>query len=76
VAERVEGQSPSRHPQDGWAEEKDTREAAPRCWAAIGRRKDGGSVAFFMFGRSFNDLDSHIWEMIWMDPSQVQGERN
>ena len=26
----------------------------------------------FMFGRSFNDLDGHIWEIIWMDPSHVQ----
>lgn len=26
----------------------------------------------FMFGRSFNDLDGHIWEMIWMDPSAIQ----
>jgi len=22
----------------------------------------------FMFGRSFHDLDGHIWEIIWMDP--------
>jgi uncharacterized protein len=26
----------------------------------------------FMFGRSFNDLDGHIWEYIWMDESHVQ----
>jgi predicted lactoylglutathione lyase len=26
----------------------------------------------FMFGRSFNDPDGHIWEIIWMDPSFVQ----
>ena len=26
----------------------------------------------FMFGRSFNDLDGHIWEIMWMDPSAVQ----
>ena len=26
----------------------------------------------FMYGRSFNDLDGHIWEIIWMDPSHVQ----
>ena len=26
----------------------------------------------FMFGRSFNDLDGHIWEIIWMDPSHTQ----
>ena len=25
----------------------------------------------FMYGRSFNDLDGHIWEIIWMDPSHV-----
>lgn len=23
----------------------------------------------FMFGRSFNDLDGHVWEIIWMDPN-------
>jgi uncharacterized protein len=26
----------------------------------------------FMFGRSFNDLDGHTWEVIWMDPSHIQ----
>ncbi|HSA81119.1 MAG TPA: hypothetical protein VLE23_09860, partial [Geminicoccaceae bacterium] len=26
----------------------------------------------FMFGRSFNDLDGHIWEIIWMDPRRVE----
>ena len=26
----------------------------------------------FMFVRSFNDLDGHIWEMFWMDPAHVQ----
>ena len=26
----------------------------------------------FMFGRSFNDLDGHIWEIIWTDPRQVR----
>jgi predicted lactoylglutathione lyase len=26
----------------------------------------------FMYGRSFNDLDGHIWEIIWMDPSHIQ----
>lgn len=25
----------------------------------------------FMFGRSFEDPDSHIWEVFWMDASQV-----
>jgi predicted lactoylglutathione lyase len=22
----------------------------------------------FMYGRAFNDLDGHIWELFWMDP--------
>jgi predicted lactoylglutathione lyase len=26
----------------------------------------------FMYGRSFNDPDGHIWEVIWMDPRHVQ----
>jgi hypothetical protein len=26
----------------------------------------------FMYGRSFNDLDGHIWEIIWMDPQSIQ----
>jgi predicted lactoylglutathione lyase len=37
---------------------------------------DAGGTAFsrpleygFMYGRSFQDLDGHIWEFIWMDSS-------
>jgi predicted lactoylglutathione lyase len=26
----------------------------------------------FMFARSFNDLDGHIWEAFWFDPSALQ----
>jgi predicted lactoylglutathione lyase len=26
----------------------------------------------FMFQRAFEDLDGHIWEVIWMDPSAVE----
>jgi predicted lactoylglutathione lyase len=26
----------------------------------------------FMFSRSFNDLDGHIWEVFWFDPKAVQ----
>ena len=25
----------------------------------------------FMYGRSFEDIDGHIWELIWMDPSAI-----
>ncbi|WP_016889450.1 VOC family protein [Mycobacteroides abscessus] len=26
----------------------------------------------FMYGRSFRDLDSHVWEVSWMDPAHLQ----
>ena len=26
----------------------------------------------FMFARSFNDLDGHIWEVFWFDPNALQ----
>ncbi|MFE2276166.1 VOC family protein [Streptomyces sp. NPDC059454] len=38
----------------------------------------GGSIAGetqdygFMYGRAFDDLDGHTWEVIWMDPAAVQ----
>ena len=25
-----------------------------------------------MYGRSFNDLDGHLWEVMWMDPAAVE----
>jgi predicted lactoylglutathione lyase len=32
----------------------------------------------FMYGRSFEDIDGHVWEVMWMDPAAVvqqeQGE--
>ncbi|MFE7772740.1 VOC family protein [Streptomyces sp. NPDC057445] len=28
----------------------------------------------FMYGRSFQDPDHHIWEVMWMDPKAVEGE--
>jgi uncharacterized protein len=35
---------------------------------AVGQPQDYG----FMYHRSFQDLDGHIWEYFWMDPSFVQ----
>jgi predicted lactoylglutathione lyase len=26
----------------------------------------------FMYGRSFNDPDGHLWEVFWMDPSALE----
>ncbi|WP_392670356.1 VOC family protein [Streptomyces sp. LN785] len=28
----------------------------------------------FMYGRSFQDPDHHIWEVVWMDPAVVQDQ--
>lgn len=28
----------------------------------------------FMYGRSFQDPDGHIWEVVWMDEAAAQGE--
>ncbi|WP_431043382.1 VOC family protein [Streptomyces sp. P1-3] len=28
----------------------------------------------FMYGRSFQDLDGHLWEVFYMDPSAVEGQ--
>ncbi|MEZ5347379.1 MAG: VOC family protein [Pyrinomonadaceae bacterium] len=30
----------------------------------------------FMFARSFNDLDGHIWEIMWMDESAMTEQTN
>lgn len=27
----------------------------------------------FMYARSFEDLDGHVWEVVWMDQGHVQG---
>jgi len=35
----------------------------------IGVKQDYG----FMYGRSFEDPDGHIWEVMWMDPAAVAG---
>ena len=28
----------------------------------------------FMYGRSFQDPDGHLWEVVWMDPSAIDAE--
>lgn len=28
----------------------------------------------FMYGRSYEDPDGHIWEVVWMDPAAVAGD--
>lgn len=37
--------------------------------SVTGETQDHG----FMYGRAFDDLDGHTWEVVWMDPSAVEG---
>ena len=39
-------------------------------WKATIATQDHG----FMYGRDFEDLDGHIWELFWMDISQMPKE--
>ncbi|MGI5482900.1 VOC family protein [Streptomyces lavendofoliae] len=55
----------------------DSRERVDQlCDAALA---SGGSAANdpldygTMYGRSFQDPDHHLWEVMWMDPAVVQG---
>ncbi|GGU40762.1 VOC family protein [Streptomyces lavendofoliae] len=55
----------------------DSRERVDQlCDAALA---SGGSAANdpldygTMYGRSFQDPDHHLWEVMWMDPAAVQG---
>lgn len=41
--------------------------------AAGGTANDDVQDQGFMYGRSFEDLDNHSWEIVWMDPAAVQG---
>ncbi|MGJ5891588.1 VOC family protein [Streptomyces niveiscabiei] len=35
--------------------------------------RDPQNMEGFMYGRAFDDLDGHTWEVIWMDPSAMEG---
>lgn len=38
-----------------------------------GASKGGEPLDYgFMYSKSFNDLDGHIWEILWMDESKAQ----
>ncbi|XVX18912.1 VOC family protein [Actinomycetota bacterium] len=43
-------------------------DAAVAAGATEGRTQDHG----FMYGRSYDDLDGHTWEVIWMDPQAAE----
>jgi predicted lactoylglutathione lyase len=48
-------------------------ELVDKAIAAGGTGNDDAQDHGFMYGRSFDDLDGHSWEVMWMDPAAVQG---
>ncbi|MFI0512861.1 putative lactoylglutathione lyase [Streptomyces canus] len=48
-------------------------ELVEKAVAAGGTANDDVQDQGFMYGRSFNDLDGHGWEVVWMDPAAIQG---
>ncbi|MEV5009129.1 VOC family protein [Streptomyces sp. NPDC093064] len=48
-------------------------ELVQKAVAAGGTATDETQDQGFMYGRSFDDLDGHTWEVMWMDPAAVQG---
>ncbi len=56
---------------------RDRREAVGELFdkaiAAGGTQVRPGDDYGFMVSKAFADLDGHIWEVVWMDPSYVQG---
>ncbi|MEU9452417.1 VOC family protein [Streptomyces sp. NPDC048277] len=48
-------------------------ELVAKAVAAGGTANDDVQDQGFMYGRSFEDLDGHSWEVMWMDPAAVQG---
>lgn len=42
--------------------------------AAGGREPRPPQDHGFMYGRSFEDPDGHIWELVWMDPAAIRAQ--
>ncbi|MCM3129612.1 MULTISPECIES: VOC family protein [unclassified Paenibacillus] len=47
-------------------------EIVEKALAAGGRSYSEPQDHGFMYGRSFEDLDGHLWEIMWMDPATVE----
>jgi predicted lactoylglutathione lyase len=48
-------------------------ELVNKAVAAGGTANDDVQDQGFMYGRSFDDLDGHSWEIVWMDPAAIEG---
>lgn len=49
-------------------------ELVDKALAAGGQSGSFSSDEGFMYGRSFQDVDGHIWEVLYMDPTEVQAQ--
>ena len=47
-------------------------ELADKAIAAGGKNFRDPDDHGFMYSRSFEDLDGHVWEVFWMNPEHVQ----
>lgn len=52
----------------------DVNSLADKAIAAGGKQFREPEDHGFMFSRSFEDLDGHVWEIVWMDPAAVMPE--
>ena len=46
-------------------------ELVDKALAAGGQPSADGMDQDFMYSRNFQDVDGHLWEVIWMDPSAI-----
>jgi len=51
---------------------EDVDELADKALAAGGSPANEPMEMGFMYGRSFNDPDGHLWEVFWMDPVSLE----
>jgi predicted lactoylglutathione lyase len=47
-------------------------EMVDKAIAAGGKQFRNPEDHGFMYARSFEDLDGHVWEVFWMDPGHIQ----
>jgi uncharacterized protein len=51
---------------------EDVDQFADKALAAGGSKANEPMDMGFMYGRSFQDPDGHLWEVVWMDPSTLE----
>jgi uncharacterized protein len=47
-------------------------ELVDKAIAGGGKKFREPDVHGFMYARSFEDLDGHVWEVVWMNPGNIQ----